>query len=43
MHKKLIAPCALVLLAAMLSGCNTVRGMGEDVQRAGSAIERAAK
>ena len=26
-----------------LSGCNTVRGIGQDVQRAGSAVENAAK
>lgn len=30
-------------LAVALAGCNTVKGMGQDVQRAGSAIERAAK
>ncbi|SFE72309.1 entericidin A/B family lipoprotein [Paracidovorax wautersii] len=30
-------------LATLLAGCNTVKGMGQDVQRAGSAIERAAK
>ncbi|WP_404976883.1 MULTISPECIES: entericidin A/B family lipoprotein [unclassified Acidovorax] len=29
--------------ALALSGCNTVKGMGQDVQRAGGAIERAAK
>jgi len=35
---------ALALLAAfMLAGCNTVRGMGQDVQKAGSAIENAVK
>jgi len=27
----------------ILSGCNTVRGIGQDVQRAGSAVENAAK
>ena len=26
-----------------LSGCNTVRGIGQDVQRAGSAVSNAAK
>jgi predicted small secreted protein len=26
-----------------LMGCNTVKGLGEDVQKAGSAIENAAK
>ena len=30
-------------LTFLLAGCNTVKGMGQDVQRAGSAIERAAK
>jgi len=31
------------VLGVLLSGCNTVQGMGQDVQKAGSAIERAAK
>ena len=26
-----------------LAGCNTMRGAGEDIQKAGSAIENAAK
>ena len=30
-------------LGALLTGCNTFRGMGQDVQKAGSAIENAAK
>ena len=29
--------------ALNLAACNTVQGMGQDVQKAGSAIERAAK
>jgi len=32
-----------LLCAVALSGCNTVRGMGQDIQNAGSAIERSAK
>jgi len=28
--------------SALLSGCNTVRGVGQDVKSAGGAIERAA-
>ena len=34
-----------ILLAATfaLAGCNTVKGMGQDIQKAGSAIEGAAK
>jgi len=40
---------SLVLIALglssvlFLSGCNTMRGIGQDVQRAGSAVENAAK
>ncbi len=29
--------------AALLAGCNTVKGMGQDVQKAGAAIEKSAK
>ena len=38
---KLIA----TLLAAtfVLAGCNTIKGMGQDIQKAGTAIEGAAK
>ena len=38
--KKLVA---LFALAVVLAGCNTVRGVGQDVQKAGTAIENAAK
>ncbi|MBO9677737.1 MAG: entericidin A/B family lipoprotein [Acidovorax sp.] len=34
---------ALLALAFVLAGCNTVKGMGQDIGKAGSAIERAAK
>lgn len=30
-------------LAFVLVGCNTVKGVGQDIERAGNAIERAAK
>ena len=30
-------------LAFVLAGCNTVQGVGQDIGKAGSAIERAAK
>ena len=35
----------IVVLAAVafLAGCNTVQGLGKDVQKAGSAVENAAK
>jgi len=38
-------PMIAVLIAAALTlaGCNTVEGMGEDIQKAGESIEKAAK
>ncbi len=32
-----------VLFALGLSGCNTVKGMGQDLQKAGESIEGAVK
>ena len=37
------ATLALLMSTFALSGCNTVRGIGQDVQRAGSAVSNAAK
>ena len=38
------ATTLLALAAALLlSGCNTVKGVGQDIGKAGNAIERAAK
>ncbi|HVZ46085.1 MAG TPA: entericidin A/B family lipoprotein [Ramlibacter sp.] len=34
---------ALVAASFVLAGCNTVRGVGQDVQKAGEKIEDAAK
>ena len=33
----------LLALAFVLAGCNTVQGVGKDVQKAGSAVEQAGK
>ena len=33
----------LLMAAFVLSGCNTVQGVGKDVQRGGEAVEDAAK
>ncbi len=41
--KKTTVTLFTFVLGALLCGCNTVQGMGQDVQKAGSAIERAAK
>ena len=42
MNKLLLIALALVAVMG-LSACNTMRGIGQDVQKAGSAIEDAAK
>ena len=39
----LLAIAALFVSTLALSGCNTVRGIGQDVQRAGSAVSNAAQ
>jgi entericidin B len=33
----------LVLLAALLGGCNTVNGIGKDIEAGGEAIQRSTK
>ncbi len=34
---------AVLAAVAFLAGCNTVQGVGKDVQKAGNAVENAAK
>ncbi|MBI3146385.1 MAG: entericidin A/B family lipoprotein [Pseudogulbenkiania sp.] len=33
----------LMLAVGLLVGCNTMRGLGEDIQQGGQAIEKAAQ
>ncbi|CAN7251697.1 entericidin A/B family lipoprotein [Acidovorax facilis] len=40
--KKIAAILIALSAALLLGGCNTVKGVGQDVQRAGGALERAA-
>ena len=40
---KNFASYLLITLVFMLTACNTVRGVGQDVQKAGSDIENAVK
>ena len=40
---KKIASLLLAMLVVTLAACNTVKGMGQDVQKAGSVIENAGK
>tara|TARA_R110002124_G_scaffold183145_1_gene350529 strand:+ start:16670 stop:16834 length:165 start_codon:yes stop_codon:yes gene_type:complete len=37
-----LVACASLLFVFLLSGCNTVEGIGEDVEEAGERIENAA-
>ena len=39
----LLATTVLLVSTFVLSGCNTVRGIGQDVQRDGSAVSNAAQ
>lgn len=39
MMKPVIA--AMIVAMLTLAGCNTVQGIGQDIQKAGGAIERA--
>lgn len=41
MINKSIAPLVVLALLAVLTGCNTVQGIGKDVEKAGQALERA--
>ena len=33
----------IIVLAGVLSGCNTIQGLGKDVEQGGEAIQRAVK
>jgi predicted small secreted protein len=33
----------MVLALSVLAGCNTVRGIGQDVEKAGEAIQKSTK
>ena len=39
---KTTATLIALTLTFLLAGCNTVKGVGQDIGKAGSAIERAA-
>jgi predicted small secreted protein len=41
--KKVFYAALVGLLAVSLTGCNTIKGVGQDVQKAGEKIEDAAK
>ena len=40
---KFVSTLVATAFALALAGCNTMAGIGKDVQKAGSAVENAAK
>jgi entericidin B len=34
---------ALVLTVLVLAGCNTINGMGKDIEQAGEAVQKSSK
>lgn len=41
--KSAVAIGILIITALLLSGCNTIRGAGEDIEQGGQAIQRSAE
>ena len=41
--KRIFSAVLLAAFALTVAGCNTIRGVGQDVQKAGEKIEDAAK
>ena len=41
--KSTVMAIFVIGLTLLFSGCNTVRGVGQDVQKAGTVLENAAK
>ena len=41
--KRALIAVSVVVYGLVLAGCNTVAGMGKDIQRAGETIQGAAK
>lgn len=43
MMKKIISVLSILMLSIGLSACNTMAGMGEDIERGGERLEGAAE
>lgn len=42
MKKSLVAILSVLVLSSVLTACNTTRGVGEDVEAGGKAIQKSA-
>lgn len=43
MNKRIVLTLALLLSLSVLSACNTIAGVGRDIERAGEVMQDAAK
>ncbi|MBP2196239.1 entericidin A/B family lipoprotein [Pantoea cypripedii] len=43
LKKSIVAIFSVLILSTLLSACNTTRGVGEDVEAGGKAIQRTAQ
>ncbi|KAJ9434451.1 MULTISPECIES: entericidin A/B family lipoprotein [Enterobacterales] len=43
LKKSIVAIFSVLVLSSVLTACNTTRGVGEDVQAGGKAIQRSAQ
>jgi len=43
LKKSIVAIFSVLVLSSLLSACNTTRGVGEDVEAGGQAIQRSAQ
>lgn len=41
--KKLVLVCVFAFATLTLGACNTVRGVGQDIEKAGEAIQKSSK
>ncbi|NMP25910.1 entericidin A/B family lipoprotein [Rahnella sp. SAP-1] len=42
LKKSILAVVSVVVVASLLSACNTTRGVGEDISAGGNAIQKSA-
>lgn len=43
MRTKLVLTAAVLILAALVAGCNTIHGIGKDIEKGGEAIQKSTK
>ncbi|MBZ0157990.1 MAG: entericidin A/B family lipoprotein [Alphaproteobacteria bacterium] len=41
MKKRIVLAVSLTLFLSLVAGCNTLRGLGKDIEKGGEAIQKA--